>query len=85
MNFWGFQTSIFTFIQQLFTDFLKCHQNKGDEFLLGDVVSYIINKKIEDFEVIQSEQQWHGITYKEDKVHTHNALCKLQYPTNLWS
>ena len=74
MNFWGFQTSIFTFIQQLFTDFLKCHQNKGDEFLLGDVVSYIIKKKIEDFEVIQSEQQWYGITYKEDKAPTHNAL-----------
>ena len=85
MNFWGFQTSIFTFIQQLFTEFLKCHQNKGDEFFLGDVVSYIINNKIENFEVIQSEQQWHGITYKEDKAHTHNALCKLQYPTNLWS
>ena len=85
MNFWGFQTSIFTFIQQLFTEFLKCHQNKVDEFFLGDVVSYIINNKIENFEVIQSEQQWHGITYKEDKVHTHNALCKLQYPTNLWN
>ena len=85
MNFWGFQTSIFTFIQQLFTQFLKYHQNKGDEFLLGDVVSYIINNKIENFEVIQSEQQWHGITYKDDKAHTHNVLCKLQYPTNLWS
>ena len=85
MNFWGFQTSIFTFIQQLFAEFLKCHQNKGDEFFLGNVVSYIIKNKIENFEVIQSEQQWHGITYKEDKAHTHNALCKLQYPTNLWS
>jgi dTDP-glucose pyrophosphorylase len=85
MNFWGFQTSIFIFIQQLFTEFLKCHENKGDEFLLGDVVSYTIINKIESFEVIQSNQQWHGITYKEDKAHAHNALCKLQYPTNLWS
>jgi len=85
MNFWGFQTSIFTFIQKLFTEFLKCHKNKRDEFLLGDVVSYTIINKIESFEVIQSNQQWYGITYKEDKVHTHNALCKLQYPANLWS
>ena len=85
MNFWGFQPSIFTFIERLFAEFLKNHQNQTDEFFLGNVVSYIIKNKIENFEVIQSRERWHGVTYKEDKAQTHNALCKLQYPKELWS
>ena len=85
MNFWGFQPSVFKYTEQLFETFLENHQHQTDEFFLGDVVSYIIKNKIEKFKVIQSQEQWHGITFKEDKEHTHNALCKLQYPKELWN
>jgi len=84
MNFWGFQPSIFTYIEYLFETFLEDH-NPSDEFYLADVVAYIIKNNIEKFKVIQSKEQWYGFTYKEDKEHTHNALCKLKYPKNLWN
>ena len=84
MNFWGFQLSIFKYIEHLFESFLANH-NPSDEFYLADVVAYIIKNNIEVFKVIQSKEKWHGITYKEDKIHTHNALCKLQYPKDLWN
>ena len=85
MNFWGFQPSIFKYTEQLFDLFLKNHKNPTDEYSLAAVVDYIINNEKGNFQAIQSQEKWHGITYKEDKEHTHNALCKLQYPKNLWS
>ena len=84
MNFWGFQPCIFTYIEHLFEPFLANH-NPSDEFFLSEVVDHIIKNNIEKFKVIQAKEQWHGITYKEDKIHTHNALCKLQYPKDLWN
>ena len=84
MNFWGFQPNIFTYIEYLFETFLENH-NPSDEFYLADVVAYIMKNNIEEFKVIQSKEQWHGFTYKEDKTHTHNALCKLKYPKDLWN
>ena len=84
MNFWGFQPSVFTYIEYLFETFLEDH-NPSDEFYLADVVAYIMKNNIEKFKVIQSKEQWYGFTYKEDKEHTHNALCKLKYPKDLWN
>ena len=85
MNFWGFQPSIFKYTEQLFEVFLTTHKNPTDEFYLSNVVKHIITNNIEKIQVIQTKEVWHGITYKEDKEHTHNALCKLQYPKELWS
>lgn len=83
MNFWGFHPSIFTYIDSLFETFLANH-NPSEEFYLTDVVEHVIKNNIERFKVIQSKEQWYGITYKEDKTHIHNALYKLQYPKYLW-
>jgi len=85
MNFWGFQPSIFKYTEQLFNSFLKSHKNPADEYYLSAVVDYIITNEQGDFQVIQSQEKWHGITYKEDKKRTHNALCKLKYPKDLWN
>lgn len=84
MNFWGFRPCIFTHIERLFEAFLA-HHIPSNEFYLPDVASYIIKNNIQRFKVIQSKERWYGITYKEDIMRTHNALCRLQYPENLWS
>ena len=84
MNFWGLRPCIFKYIENLFEVFLENH-TPNDEFYLPDVVSYIIKNNIKNFKVFPSTEKWYGITYKEDLIRTHTALCKLSYPKDLWS
>ena len=68
MNMWGFNTDIFDYIDRDLNEFLKEKINvPKSEFYLPSVVSKLISTGEKDVTVLNSEDKWYGVTYKEDK------------------
>lgn len=90
MNFWGFQQSYFEWLNKYFTDFLDKHGHEmKSEYFIPTVVNHLIEHGDERVRVLESDAQWFGVTYKEDKqevMEQIEALIKAgEYPANLWS
>jgi hypothetical protein len=49
----------------------------------------MIEKKLGDIQVLESDAKWFGVTYREDKELAKEKINKLinsgLYPENLWS
>ena len=89
MNFFGFHPTIFTDLRQQFIDFV--HENKENpkaEFYIPLFVTQQIQKGALRMSVIPNEEQWYGVTYKEDKAVVQRAFTELteagKYPKGLW-
>ena len=88
MNFWGFDPSVFSFIEKSFQQFLKDSINdpKAEFFIpiIGD--AFIKNGGI--IKLIPTSAQWFGVTYKEDaatvKKDIQNLVDGGEYPSSLW-
>ncbi len=90
MNFWGFDPSIFSLIEDMFEQFLKESIDvPKSEFLIPSVADYYIANKMGTVKVIPTSEQWFGVTYKEDAPHVKESLQKLiengTYPESLWT
>lgn len=89
MNFWGFTPKCFEFGDKLFEAFLEANKdNPKAEFFIPLVVSDILNSDKGSVEVLKSDAQWFGVTYKEDKAIVQAEIKKLKdngvYPKQLW-
>lgn len=90
MNFFGFDTSIFSISEKLFTDFLaKNAENPKAEFFIPLVADQFINNGLGQLKVLPTSAQWFGVTYKEDAPGVQASLNALvaagEYPNNLWA
>jgi len=89
MNLWGFTTSYLVECQRRFPEFLdknlKVNPEKC-EFFIPTVVSELIEEGRADVKVIDNEDKWYGVTYKEDKASVVEAFRRLKaegiYPDN---
>jgi Nucleotidyl transferase len=89
MNMWGFLPSYFDHCQSMFVDFLK---NEGmkltSEFYIPTLVDHLIKNDILNVKVIDTESEWFGVTYQEDKPFVMEKITSLiengVYPKNLW-
>ncbi len=89
MNLMGFMPSVFPYMEEYFIDFLK---KEGDdpkaEYLLPDLIDRLINNDIAKVKVIPTEENWFGVTYKEDKPIVIEKISQLVgagvYPPKLW-
>ena len=89
MNFWCFDTSFFSYTQNLFGSFLANHGKElKSEFFIPIVADQFI-KEGGKVEVIPTTSLWFGVTYKEDAPFVQGCLNKLikagEYPDNLWA
>jgi hypothetical protein len=89
MNFWCFDTSFFSYTQQLFIEFLKSYGKEAkSEFFIPIVADKFI-KEGGTIEIIPTTSLWFGVTYKEDAPFVQGSLMKLikegEYPENLWA
>ena len=90
MNYWGFHPSIFDHIEKGLVSFMKENsQNPTAEYYIPDIVtSMIVSNKME-VEVIPTNDNWFGVTYKQDKQMAIDAINKHiasgVYPNKLWS
>lgn len=78
MNFWGFDSSIFTYLKNSFSKFLNINSNENSsEFFIPIIIDELIKTKAIELKVMTSKDQWYGVTYKEDKETVMNVFKKF--------
>jgi NDP-sugar pyrophosphorylase family protein len=90
MNYWGFHPSIFKDIEEGLHNFMKENRNSPTaEYYIPNIVSDKIKAGEIAFAVIPTNDNWFGVTYKEDKQMAIQTLNKHiengVYPKKLWS
>ena len=88
MNLWGFTPSYLEECKARFPLFLDENLPKNPEkceFYIPTVVAQLIEEGRADVKVLETNDQWHGVTYKEDKPDVVAAFKKLieegKYPS----
>jgi len=94
MNCWAFPQKILDHFEIQLKEFLDSFKNEGvnplkAEFYLPSVASRLIAEDKIDCDVLKTEDQWYGMTYKEDlndvkKALKEKMLCGI-YPQKLWN
>ena len=91
MNIWGFNQSILQELETGFTEFLDksiAEDPLTSEYFLPSVVGELLKEDKATVYVSKTSDQWHGVTYQEDKDLVSEAINKLKqdgkYPVNLW-
>ena len=90
MNMWGFQDSLFDYLEELFTEFLK---EKGTELKSEFYIPFVVDSLVKSgrctTKVLVSDSEWFGVTYPEDKPFVQKSLQNLIanniYPEKLFS
>ena len=78
MNFWGFTPYFFTFLNNLFIDFLKeNNQNPKSEFPIPSAINYFITNHLATIKVIDCDAEWFGVTYQADREWVMGKLAGL--------
>ena len=91
MNFWGFTPKIFEDCEPYFEKFLKEETEKNPmkcELVIPTTIGDLINDKKCTIKVMSSEDEWFGVTYREDKPYVVEKLQEMKdngvYPDHLW-
>ena len=88
MNMWGFTPQLFSQLEKLFSEFLSENiDNLSSEFYIPFAVDSLIQSNIANVEVLETTEQWFGVTYKEDKSYVQSAVRNLiesgEYPSKI--
>ena len=89
MNFWCFDTSVFSYTERLFKAFLaKNMEDPKSEFFIPIVADDFIQSGNGVVKMIPTSSQWFGVTYKEDapevKANLEQLVSAGEYPAKLW-
>lgn len=91
MNMWGLTPEFFDILEEEFKQFLS-DTDKDDlkaEYLLPVLVGQLLQERKISVRVLRSEDEWFGVTYKEDKEAVVNSVRELiekgLYPSILYS
>ena len=90
MNYWGFHPSIFEEIEKGLHNFMRKNtDNPTAEYYIPNIITDMIVNGQMDVRVIPTNDNWFGVTYKEDKPMAVESINKCIekgiYPKNLWS
>lgn len=90
MNMWGLKPEFFEILEKGFVDFLEknAENYQKAEYLLPTIVGELLRDGEADVTVLHSNDQWFGVTYKEDKPYVVAAVRGLVdkgvYPEKLF-
>jgi UTP-glucose-1-phosphate uridylyltransferase len=89
MNIWGFTPNLFNQLRELMVQFLKQSGNEPkSEFYIPTAVNTLVSERKAKVKVLQTPDQWFGVTYREDKPRVVESIQELvksgAYPANLW-
>ena len=89
MNFWGFTPTFFGFIRRAFENFLRENlKNPKAEIFIPLVINKLVKNGQATVKVLETNEKWFGVTYREDKPRVKAELTKLVaagiYPKNIW-
>ena len=91
MNFFGFTPTIFKYLEDEMQEFFDKNKNNLEkcEFLIPNSVFKRINENKVSVKVLDTNEKWYGVTYKEDKKDLVEAIRKMieekKYPKDLWN
>ena len=75
MNYWGFHPSIFAEIERGLHDFMRENANNPTaEYYIPNIVTDMIVTKKMAVRVISTDDNWFGVTYKQDKLMAVEAI-----------
>ncbi|GHU43185.1 nucleotidyltransferase [Spirochaetia bacterium] len=89
MNFWGFPIGIFPEMHKYFDNFLKTQGGEQkSECYLPKCADQLIKENKLSFKILDTESEWFGVTYKEDREFACARVAELTkrgvYPAALW-
>lgn len=91
MNMWGLTPAFFNILEEEFKQFLS-EATSGDlkaEYLLPVLIGRLLQEGKISVKVLRSEDEWFGVTYKEDRETVVDAVNRLiargMYPSVLYS
>jgi len=89
MNIWGFTPDYFEHSAKYFKSFLDEHgQELKSEFFIPLMINHLIQGKLSTVKILDTNAQWFGVTYIEDKplvvAKIKQLVEKNIYPENLW-
>lgn len=79
MNMWGLYPDFFEELERGFREFLSA-QTADDlktEYLLPKIIDKLLLEKKVSVKVLETQDKWFGVTYKEDRQSVTDALCAL--------
>lgn len=90
MNFWGFTPAVFKITEDLFRTFAMENKDKPKaEFFIPLIGEHLVSTQKASFKVVPTDNQWFGVTYKEDKPLVQASIDELikngNYPEKLWN
>ncbi|MBT5858415.1 MAG: nucleotidyltransferase [Flavobacteriales bacterium] len=90
MNYWGFHPSIFEEIEKGLHNFMRENpDNPTAEYYIPNIITDMIISGQMSVCVIPTNDNWFGVTYKEDKPMAIESINRYIeegiYPKNLWS
>lgn len=90
LNLWGFHPSLFPALEDLFVEFLQARrETPGSEFYIPTVVDTLVKRGRCRTAVLETDEHWFGMTYKEDREQVVQRLTELikagVYPRDLWA
>jgi choline kinase len=88
MNFFCFDTSVFSISERMFQQFLRENgDNPKAEFFIPIVADKFIQQDLGRIKVIPTPSKWFGVTYKEDAADVRKKLMELvnkgEYPKKI--
>ncbi len=90
MNFWGLTPAVFPLLETQLAEFLE--KNSGDpkaECYIPMAIGEMVSRGEATVDVLPTDADWFGVTYREDKSRVMESLTKLHaagtYPTPLWA
>lgn len=90
MNMWGLTPGFFSILETGFDTFLKetPAEDLKAEYLLPTIIGELLTQRQVQVKVLKSEDQWFGVTYKEDREAVMNSVRTLVeegvYPSPLY-
>ncbi len=91
MNIWGFSKSLLDELEVGFTSFLDKNIRQDplkSEYFLPSVIHDLLGQDKASVYVSKTSDQWHGVTYQEDRATVAKAINQLKkdgkYPVMLW-
>ena len=88
MNLWGFTPGLFATLEERFPAWLEKNASAAkSEWYIPFVVDELIHEGKADVEVLPTDSNWFGVTYREDKPFVMSEIGKLvaagEYPQSL--
>ena len=79
MNMWGLKPEFFGILETGFSEFLEKigEEDMKSEYLLPTIIGNLLKDGIVCVKVLESKDQWFGVTYKEDKDGVVESIRKL--------